>query len=116
MGTYPLKDVYDMENIKNIVDTLKYLPRPLPVPFPDPIGPVKYDAIDWIVRSYLETLPAINQRIEKIEEHLEQGLPEGKPFIRPQERPSVGDESLQQLADSIVRLNERLDSIEKKLK
>ncbi len=116
MGASLVTDIKPWLDIKPEVDALKHLNLRLTPPWPDPIGPVKLDAIDWIVRSYINTLPAIARHIEAIEVHLEQGLSEGKPFIRPQERPSVGGEAFQELTDSIMRLNERLDSIEKKLK
>jgi hypothetical protein len=106
-----LKEITDNWNRQLAIDW----PIPTPKPLPDPIGPIKYDLQDWLVRSYLETIPAVMQRVQAMEQHLEKDLPEGKPFIRAQERPPVGDEVVQQLSDGIRRLNERLDALEKKL-
>lgn len=96
------------KHIKDIIDDIRW-------PILDPKDPIKYDAMEWIIESYMETLPDFEKRLVAIEEHLEKGLPEGKPFIRPEERPAVGDEMLQQLSDSVLRLNERLESIENKI-
>jgi hypothetical protein len=100
---------------KPYIDALKSLQYRIPVPWPDPIGPVKLEALDWLVASYVQTLPAVIQRLEAIEQHLEQGLQEGQPFIRAKERPNVGEHALQELSQGIQRLNERMDAIEKRL-
>lgn len=56
------------------------------------------------------------QRIDAIEEHLEKGLAEGKPFIRPQERPDVGASAIQELTEGVRKLSDRLGKLETRLK
>ncbi|HEY0555734.1 MAG TPA: hypothetical protein VGG20_15880 [Thermoanaerobaculia bacterium] len=77
---------------------------------PDRFGPVKYDIPDQILRTYIDLLPVVAQRIDAIEEHLEKGA--GKAFIRSQERPEVGGDAIHGLTEGLRKLNERLDRLE----
>jgi hypothetical protein len=80
------------------------------VPFVwDPIGPVKLEAIDFILRNFTEQF---TKRLNTIETHLEQGIGQGASFIRFQERPDVGGAALQDLPESLRKLHERLDRLE----
>ena len=75
----------------------------------DPIGPIKLEAIDFILRNFTEQ---ITKRLDTVETHLEQGIGQGASFIRFQERPDVGGAALQDLSESFRKLNERLDRLE----
>jgi hypothetical protein len=83
---------------------------------PDRFGPVKYDIPDQIWRTYLELLPAVAQRIEAIEQHLEKGVAEGRSFVRPQERPDVGGGAVNDLLEHVRHLTQRLDKIDAQTK
>jgi hypothetical protein len=93
--------------IKDHVDSLK----PHEGFFRDPIGPIKLEAIDFVLRNFAEQ---IGNRLEAIENHLEKG--QGTPFIRVQERPDVGGAALQDLTQNLRKLNERLDRLESRIK
>jgi len=82
---------------------------------PDRFGPVKYD-IPEIWRTYIELLPAVAQRIDAIEQHLEKGVAEGRSFVRPQERPDVGGVAVHDLSEQLRQLNQRLEKIEARAK
>lgn len=109
-----LKRVKDFTDFKDISDTIKYFRLSLPLPI-DPIGPIKYDVADRLLQSYFEMLPVLARHIDAIEDHLEKGFAEGKSFIRPEERPAVGNEILHQFTESVKLLNGRLEKIEKQL-
>lgn len=79
----------------------------------DPIGPIKLEAIDHILRDFTEQ---IVRRLDAIENHLERGVAQGTPFIRTQERPDVGGAALHGLSENIRKLNERLDKLESRSK
>ncbi len=116
MGAPLFKDIKDHKEFKEFKDQkdqaeIELKPR---IPW-DPIGPVKYDVADRLLQSYLELLPAVAQRIDAIEEHLEKGVPEGKPFVRPTERPDVGGQAFGDMAKAVSLLGDRLAKIEKKL-
>ncbi len=74
---------------------------------------------DWVkreppyelIQSYLEQ---IAQHVEAIEVHLEGTQAGGKAFVRPQERPAVGNEALG--ADAVRGLEQRIEKIERSLK
>jgi ubiquinone biosynthesis protein UbiJ len=83
---------------------------------PDRFGPIKYDIPDQIWRTYLELLPAVAQRIDAIEQHLEKGIAEGRSFVRPQERPDVGGGAVNDLSEQVRQLNQRLEKIEARAK
>jgi hypothetical protein len=83
---------------------------------PDRFGPVKYDIPDQLWRTYLELIPAVAQRIDTIEQHLEKGIGAGKSFIRTQERPDVGGGAVNDLSEQVRLLNQRLDKIEARAK
>jgi len=76
---------------------------------PDPYGPVKYDLIEPLLRSFQE----VAQRLEAVEVHLEKGA--GKPFVRAAERPDVGGDAVRQMTESMKLLEQRLGNLEKRL-
>src|SRR5262249_55967702 len=79
----------------------------------DPYGPHKFDAHEYIARSYLDLMPKVTQTLDAITEHLEHGIREGKPFVRPQERPDVEGGAYEQLTSTIRLLDERLSTLER---
>lgn len=105
------KDSTDGKHVKDQVDSIQW--RKHPDVILDPLGPVKYDAYEGILRSYLEALPQVAQRIDAIETHLESA--EGKPFIRPAQRPEVGAGVVGGLAETVRLLDQRLAKLESKL-
>ncbi len=89
---HTFKEFKDVSDGKHIIDSIKYAIKWRDIPIRDPIGPVKYDLYERIAASYLETIPAVAQRIDAIEQHLESG---GRtPFVRSTELPDVGAETL----------------------
>ena len=82
----------------------------------DRIGPVKYDIAERLLESYLKLIPEVAKHIENIEVYLEKDFAAGKPFIRPGERPAVGNDVLNKVMKSVSLLDARLDRIEAKLK
>lgn len=87
------------------------VPRPGPVIVWDPLGPVKLEAIDFILQNFTEQ---IVKRLGAVEAYLEKGVGQGTPFIRVQERPDVGGAALQDLSENLRKLNERLDKLERR--
>jgi hypothetical protein len=63
-------------------------------------------------RSYLEI---ISKRLDAVETHLEHGAASGRAFVRAQERPTIGAETLQSILEPIHSLTARLDRIEQQL-
>lgn len=88
------KDIYDVT----------YKARDI---IPDPYGPVKYDLIEPLLRSFQE----MTQRLAAVEEHLEKGA--GKPFVRAAERPDVGGDAVRQMTESVRLLEQRLGNLSK---
>lgn len=115
MGNPLYKDIKDYTDIRQYHDFKHYSDVTRGFEIPDRIGPVKYDIADQLLRSYLDLLPVVAQRIDTIEQHLESGLAEGKPFIRPQERPDVGSAAIQELTEGVRKLSDRLGKIEGRL-
>lgn len=107
-----LKEIKDGKESKEIADTIRYLPTRLPIPWPDPIGPVKYDAFEGIMRSYLDLMPRVAQRIDSIETFLEGDLAEGKPYVRSEERPDVGADALSEVVETVRLLDQRISKLE----
>jgi hypothetical protein len=84
------------------------------------LDPVKREAPDVFRRGYQEViLPQLQQvahHIEAIEKHLESdAIAKGKAFVRPEERPAVGKEMLNEVLEPLKLLSERLDRVEQKL-
>lgn len=75
---------------------------------------VKREPSDAVIFSHLELmLTDVAQHIEAVESYLENGkLAGGKSFIRPQERPAVGDEAL---GRELQTFEHRLQRIERSL-
>jgi len=109
MASPRLKEIKDLNDTKDIVDTIHYIPPKL---IPDPIGPVKLDAFDRIMSSYLQLMPKVAQRIDSMEAYLEEGVAEGKPYVRSDERPEVGAGTLNELVENIRLIDQRLSKLE----
>ena len=75
----------------------------------DPLGPVKYDMLEPLLRS----VQGVAHRLEAVEVHLEKGA--GKAFVRAAERPDVGSEAVRQVLDSVKLLEQRLGTLEKRI-
>jgi hypothetical protein len=90
----------------NVIKDVVELTRPEAFVW-DPIGPIKLEAVDFILRNWAEHFV---KRLDVVETYLEKG--QGTPFIRVQERPDVGGAALRELSDHIRKLNERLDRLE----
>lgn len=75
----------------------------------DPLGPVKYDLPDEVLRSYARSI-GVEQRLGEIESYLENG--EGKPFVRRERRPEVGQDVFGQLLDEVKLLHEKVGQLE----
>ena len=112
MASARLKEIFDNQVVKDVVDSLRYMERRFPIPWPDPHGPVKYDAYEGIMRSYLDTMPRVAQRIDSIETFLEKDLSQGKPYVRAEERPDVGADALTEMAKAVRLLEERMSKLE----
>jgi hypothetical protein len=95
----------------SVVKDLLELTKPREAFIFDPIGPIKLEAIDFILRNFAEHFV---QRLDAIEVHLEKS--QGKPFIRAQERPDVGGAALQDVSATFRKLTERLDKLESRAK
>lgn len=112
MAGSSLKEIKDIGDGKNDIDAKRYAEVFKRAELPDPIGPVKYDAFEHILRSYLDLLPRVTQTLDAVVDHLERGLPEGKPFVRAQERPDVGADAIGQMAATVRLLDERISKLE----
>ena len=106
-----LKEIFDGNMGKDIADSLRYT-RLVPLPWPDPIGPIKYDAYEGLLRSYAEMMPRVAQQIDSIQMFLEKDFAQGKPYVRPEERPDVGADALTEVVKSVRLLEERLSKLE----
>jgi hypothetical protein len=104
-----IKEHTDGKNLKDQVDRLNITWRP---GWDDPIGPVKLDYLEHLLRSYLEVIPRVAHTLDAVVDHLEKGLPEGKPFIRSELRPDVGADGLNDLSGTLRLLDERLSKLE----
>jgi hypothetical protein len=109
LSTKETKDIFDQNLLKDYFDSLRYIQPKL---IPDPIGPIKYDAFDRIMASYLQLMPMVAQRLDSIEAYLEQGVSEGKPYVRSEERPDVGGGALTELVETVRLLDQRLSKLE----
>lgn len=101
MGSSLIKDI--------AVFTEKDLRENIHIRWPDW---VKREPPYELIQGYLEQ---IARHIEAIEVHLEQNVQAGgKAFVRPQERPAVGNEAL--ATDAVRGLEQRLERLERSLK
>lgn len=97
---------------KDINDAIRYSKGFLKDYILDKYGPVKYDAFEQLLTTYLTVLPEVAERIDAIEQHLEKGIQEGRSFIRSEERPDVGAGAYENLPQALELINKRLDQIE----
>lgn len=119
MGTiYPDYVTYDRVKLIADVNALRYEKmlwasmEPYPMPFDDPIGPVKLDVPFYSVARYLERLPEVDQRLTGIESYLQNEAATGKSFIPATIRPNVGDELINEVRDQLKLFSGRLEKIE----
>lgn len=106
-----IKDAQEIAWAKRYLDTTLTYANPI---F-DPIGPVKYDVPDVLVRSVVEQMAAVQQRLSTVEEHLATGVVEGRAFVPAAQRPEVGNDLLQQTQGQLKLMQERLDRVEESL-
>jgi len=109
-----LKNIRDAQELiwaKRLEDTRVYYP----IPFPDPIGPVKLDAADFLVRGVVQEMVSVEQRLSAMEEHLATGAAEGKAFIPAAQRPNVGSDLVQQAQTKLNLIQERVEKLERSL-
>lgn len=110
MAGHTLKEFKDVTDGKHVIDQFKAIKwRDIVI---DPLGPVKYDAFERIAASYLQTLPAVAQRLDAIEQHLQRGG--GKPFVRAGELPDVGAQ-VKEVRQGIGLVQQTLAEIEQSL-
>lgn len=70
------------------------------------------DAMHYLARSVIE----YERRLDTVEKYLEEGAPQGKSFVRREERPEVGGGAeVREIEKDLAALNERLSAIEKSL-
>ncbi len=112
MANVTLKEIKDIGDGKHDIDAKRYSEIFKVPELPDPIGPRKYDVPDRILRSYLDLLPRVTQTLDAVVDHLEHGAPEGKPFVRPDQRPEVGVEAINDLVATVSLLSERVSKLE----
>jgi predicted mannosyl-3-phosphoglycerate phosphatase (HAD superfamily) len=75
---------------------------------------VKRENPEELILGYIEvSLQHVLERINAIETHI--ANPSGRAFVRSSDRPQVGAEVLQQIAEPLRLLNQRLDKIEGQL-
>lgn len=112
MANRGLKEIKDISDGKLDIDAIRWAKILKGPEIPDRFGPIKYDAYEGIWRSYLDLMPVVAQRIDAIEEYLVTGLPGGKPFIRPEERPDVAAGALTEVAETMRLLEQRVAKLE----
>jgi hypothetical protein len=69
------------------------------------------DAMQYLARSVIE----YERRLHTVEKYLEEGAPQGKSFVRREERPAVGGVEVREIEKDLAAINERLSAIEKSL-
>lgn len=112
MANVTLKEIKDFGDGKHEIDAKRFAELQKVPEIRDPSGPIKYDVFDQILRSYLDLLPRVTQTLDAVVDHLEHGAPEGKPFVRPDQRPEVGVEAINDLVATVSLLSERVSKLE----
>jgi hypothetical protein len=111
MAGSSLKEFKDVTDGKHMVDQVKAIKwRDIVV---DPLGPVKYDMFERVAASYLQTIPVVAQRLDAIEQHLQQ-RGGGQSFVRAGELPDVGAQ-VKELREGIGLVKRTLAEIEQSL-
>lgn len=110
MSGHTLKEFKDVTDGKHVIDQVKAIKWKDIVL--DPLGPRKYDMFERVAASYLQTIPAVAQRLDAIEQHLERGG--GRPFVRADELPDVGAQ-VKELREGIGLVQQTLAEIEQSL-
>lgn len=112
MASHRLKEIKEANDGKQLKDQVDHLNVKLSPEFPDPVGPVKLDVLEHLLRSYLDVLPRVTRTLDAVVDHLEEGIAEGKPFVRPESRPDVGSGALSEMTSTLRLLEERISKLE----